>query len=225
MGPASGGGWSGTVSGTNLVYNGVAYPIVNGRVNFPDCTTYIVAPNGALSGGAVTPNCTVGPKAPTVTWTTPAPVTAGTALSAAQLNAAANVAGTFAYTPPAGTIVSVAGAQTLSTTFTPTDTAKYTTVTRTVTLQVNAAPFVGPADGGGWSGTISGTNLVYNGVAYPIVNGQVNFPDCTTYIVAPDGALSGGSVTPTCAGNPSASTSDGKVVGTKLALQSSGASI
>ena len=154
-------------------------------------TTYIVAPGGALGGGSVTPNCTAGSRASTITWATPAPVTAGTALSAIQLNATANVAGTFAYTPPAGTVMSVAGTQTLSTTFTPTDTVQDTTATRAVTLQVNAAPsaFVGPANGGGWSGTISGTNLIYNGVAYPILNGRVNFPDCTTYIVAPGGAL------------------------------------
>ena len=59
-GPLNGGGWSGTISGSNLIYNNVAYPIVNGRVNFPDCTTFIVAPNGALMGGAPTPNCTPG---------------------------------------------------------------------------------------------------------------------------------------------------------------------
>ena len=226
VGPANGGGWSGTISGTNLIYNGVAYPILNGRVNFPDCTTYIVAPGGALGGGSVTPNCTAGPQAPTITWATPAPVTAGTALSAIQLNATANVAGTFAYTPPAGTVMSVAGTQTLSTTFTPTDTVQDATATRAVTLQVNAAPsaFVGPANGGGWSGTISGTNLIYNGVAYPILNGRVNFPYCTT-TSSPPAAPSGGAVTPNCAVNPLAPTSDGKIVGTKLALQSSGASI
>ena len=56
---------------------------------------------------------------------------------------------------------------------------------------VSAQGFVGLANGGGWSGTISGTNLIYNGVAYPILNGRVNFPDCTTYIVAPGGALGG----------------------------------
>ena len=42
---------------------------------------------------------------PIITWATPADITYGTALSATQLNATANVAGTFVYTPPAGTVL------------------------------------------------------------------------------------------------------------------------
>lgn len=78
------------------------------------------------------------PVTPTITWTTPAPITYGTALSATQLDASATVAGSFAYTPAAGTLLG-AGAQTLSITFTPTDTTDYTTATATVTLTVNKA--------------------------------------------------------------------------------------
>jgi 2-keto-3-deoxy-6-phosphogluconate aldolase len=58
---------------------------------------------------------------PVITWTTPAAIPYGTALSAAQLDATASVPGTFAYSPSAGTVLA-AGAQTLSVTFTPTDT-------------------------------------------------------------------------------------------------------
>ncbi len=75
---------------------------------------------------------------PTITWSTPAAITYGTALSAAQLNATASVAGTFVYTPASGTVLK-AGSQTLSVTFTPTDTADYTTATATVKLTVNKA--------------------------------------------------------------------------------------
>jgi hypothetical protein len=74
---------------------------------------------------------------PTITWATPAAITYGTALSATQLNATASVPGTFAYTPGSGTLA--AGAQTLSVTFTPTDTTDYSTATKTVSLQVNQA--------------------------------------------------------------------------------------
>jgi len=81
---------------------------------------------------------TVTQATPTITWATPAPIAYGTALSAAQLNATASVPGTFAYTPPAGTVLN-AGAQTLSVTFTPTDAANYTTATATVTLTVTPA--------------------------------------------------------------------------------------
>src|SRR5205085_860563 len=76
---------------------------------------------------------------PLITWTTPAAITYGAAVSAAQLNASANVAGTaFAYAPPAGTVL-MAGTHTLSVTFTPNDTANYTTATQTVALIVTAA--------------------------------------------------------------------------------------
>ena len=133
--------------------------------------------------------------APIVTWTTPESVVAGTALSVIQLNATANVPGTFVYTPSVGTVL-VAGTQTLSVTFAPTDTTNYATATATVSIVVTTAggesAFVGPRAGGGWSGTISGASLVYHSVTYPIVNGRVTFPDCTMFIVAPNGALAGG---------------------------------
>jgi hypothetical protein len=85
---------------------------------------------------------TVGQAAPTLTWSTPAAITYGTALSATQLNATASVAGAFNYTPGAGTVLT-AGTHTLSVTFTPTDTTDYTTATATVLLVVNhAAPVI-----------------------------------------------------------------------------------
>ena len=50
----------------------------------------------------------------------------GTPLSAAQLDATASVPGTFAYSPAAGTVLQAGSGQTLSVTFTPTDTTDYT---------------------------------------------------------------------------------------------------
>ncbi len=41
---------------------------------------------------------------PTITWAAPASIVYGTALSATQLDATANVPGTFAYSPAAGTV-------------------------------------------------------------------------------------------------------------------------
>jgi sugar lactone lactonase YvrE len=75
-------------------------------------------------------------RVPAITWPAPAAITYGTPLSAAQLDATSTVAGTFAYTPAAGTVLS-AGTQTLSVTLTPTDTKDYITATATVTLTVN----------------------------------------------------------------------------------------
>jgi hypothetical protein len=76
--------------------------------------------------------------APTLTWNTPAPIQYGTALSDVQLNATANVPGTFAYTPAAGTVLQ-AGSQRLTATFTPSDTTTYSTTTAAVELTVTQA--------------------------------------------------------------------------------------
>ena len=82
------------------------------------------------------------PTTPAISWATPAAITYGTALSGTQLNASSTVAGTFAYTPPSGTVLT-AGPHTLSVTLTPTDTTDYTTATKTVSLTVNqAAPAI-----------------------------------------------------------------------------------
>jgi hypothetical protein len=74
-----------------------------------------------------------------LTWATPAPIAYETALSSTQLNATSGgVAGTFIYTPAAGTILS-AGSHVFSVTFTPTDTVDYSSASATVTLTVNKA--------------------------------------------------------------------------------------
>lgn len=81
---------------------------------------------------------TAQPVAPVLTWEPPAAIVYGTPLGGAELNASSAVAGSFAYTPAAGTVLS-AGTHTLSVAFTPSDGTDYTTVTATVTLVVNAA--------------------------------------------------------------------------------------
>jgi hypothetical protein len=78
----------------------------------------------------------VSESAPVLSWTAPAAISYGTALSAAQLNASASVPGTFSYTPSLGAVLSV-GSHTLSVTFTPTDATDYSSATASVTLTVN----------------------------------------------------------------------------------------
>ncbi|MFO0888264.1 MAG: SdrD B-like domain-containing protein [Isosphaeraceae bacterium] len=76
---------------------------------------------------------------PTLSWANPAAIPAGTPLGAAQLNAAASVPGTFAYTPAAGTVLGAGPGQLLTATFTPNDWANYTPATKSVTIDVAAA--------------------------------------------------------------------------------------
>ena len=86
---------------------------------------------------------TIGMATPRITWTSPADITYGTALGTTQLDATTTVAGAFSYTPPAGTVLGVGDDQTLSATFTPTDSADYTNATATVAINVDrAAPQV-----------------------------------------------------------------------------------
>src|SRR3954451_10898135 len=72
---------------------------------------------------------------PTVTWTNPADITSGGALGATQLNATANVPGTFVYTPPIGTVLPAGNAQTLSVVFTPTS-SNYSAAAKSVAINV-----------------------------------------------------------------------------------------
>jgi len=74
---------------------------------------------------------------PTITWSSPADITYGTALGGSQLNAT-SIPGTFTYTPAAGTILN-AGMHTLHVDFIPTDTETYTTASKDVTINVNKA--------------------------------------------------------------------------------------
>jgi hypothetical protein len=76
--------------------------------------------------------------APTITWPTPVAITYGTALSATQLDATANIPGTFVYSPAAGTVLNL-GTQTLKVTFTPADYTDFPAQTKTVNLTVTPA--------------------------------------------------------------------------------------
>ncbi len=133
---------NGTPFGTAPLVNGVATlvytPTTTGFYNVNASYT-----KGCLSTGgfnsSVSASTPVSVLLPSIlTWNTPAPITYGTALSSIQLNATESIAGTFSYSPAAGTILPV-GNQTLSVTFTPTN-PLYGVVTKTVTLKVNPAP-------------------------------------------------------------------------------------
>jgi MBG domain-containing protein/thrombospondin type 3 repeat protein len=110
------------LSGLTVVYSLNGNPVTS-PVN---AGSYVVAaslnnPNyeAADAGGSLT----IQPATPAITWATPAPITVGTPIGAGQLNAVATgvggvaVAGSFAYTPAAGTILGASPSQTLSVTF------------------------------------------------------------------------------------------------------------
>ena len=124
---------TGTLSGGSVTLTTSALPAG------PDSITAVYGgdsnDNAASSGALIQTVSSSSQTTPTITWATPAPIRYGTTLSATQLDATASVPGTFAYSPPAGTVLGV-GSQTLTVTFTPTDTTDYTTATATVVLVV-----------------------------------------------------------------------------------------
>jgi Tol biopolymer transport system component len=94
------------------------------------------SPQDSANYEAVVKTVTIKVKAiPVITWNTPAAITYPASLTGTQLNATANVAGSFVYTPAFGTLLD-AGAQTLSVTFTPSNTADYVSESATTTIEV-----------------------------------------------------------------------------------------
>jgi hypothetical protein len=73
---------------------------------------------------------------PVITWSNPADITYGTLLSATQLNATADVDGTFVYTPAIGTKLVAGSNQALKGDFTPTDATDYNSTSKTVYINV-----------------------------------------------------------------------------------------
>jgi hypothetical protein len=115
---ATSGGINGTFSYTpasGAVLNAGAHEL---SVTFTptDTTNYTTATK--------TVSLVVGKATPVIIWNSPANITYGTALGATQLNANTNVAGSFTYSPVAGTVLNP-GIQALSATFTLTDALNY----------------------------------------------------------------------------------------------------
>ena len=119
---------------------------------------------------------------PTIVWPTPAAIPAGTALSSTQLNATSPVAGSFTYSPNAGTVLS-AGNHTLTATFQPTDTLDYQSSSANVTLSVQSAGFgqasflkMDTTTQGSWPG-------VYGADGYAIAGDSQSIPSYATFSV------------------------------------------
>jgi virginiamycin B lyase len=118
-----------SISGSTVTFNHAGSCVID--ANQAGNAGYQAAPQAQQA-------ITVPQETPALTWATPADIVSGTALSGIQLDAKASVAGTFAYSPPAGTALAV-GTHTLTATFTPTDTTDYTSG-GTVSTQITVLP-------------------------------------------------------------------------------------
>ncbi len=124
---------------TSIVFS----PLAPGSYTFTVHATN-AAGNGPESPASNAVTVTV-PMTPVLNWAAPGAIVYGTPLDATQLNATATVdgnpvPGTLAYAPPAGSVLPAGSAQTLSVTFTPTDTVHYTSATTSVPIAVTRAP-------------------------------------------------------------------------------------
>jgi sugar lactone lactonase YvrE len=152
----------------------------------------IAVASGYTESGVTSAAYTINqPVTPTIIWATPAAISYGTALGAAQLDASSTVAGSFSYSPAAGTVLGV-GPHTVTATFTPTDTTDYLTATASVTVTVTQATptnvLVSSANPAFVSNPVTFTATVGSTAGTP--TGTVSFYDGTTLLGS--GTLSGG---------------------------------
>jgi hypothetical protein len=151
---------------TSPVYNGLAHPVTASaspsaaaiEVTYWDTTSIASTTNAPVDAGTYTAKVTVvdevtyaatpqyvtytiAKATPLITWGDPLPITYGTALSGAELNASSSVDGSFVYSPTNGAILN-AGTNTLTAVFTAsnTNTNNYVSpLTNTVSLVVYKA--------------------------------------------------------------------------------------
>ena len=182
-------GIAGALAGT-FVYTPIGGTVLSAGNN--QALSVSFTPTDAVDYNVATGGTTisVGKVTPTVSWTAPATIVVGTPLSSTQLNATATgiagaLAGTFAYTPAAGTVLSVGNNQALSATFTPTDVTDYNTALGNTAISVigltltTVSPATATLGDAAKTLTLTGVGFLSNSVAQ--VNGTAL---ATTYVNA-----------------------------------------
>jgi hypothetical protein len=129
---------------------------------------------------------------PVISWATPAAITYGTPLSGTQLDASANVAGTFTYSPASGKI-EAAGNDTLKVTFKPSS-ADYSTTTDSVTLQVLPAATVTTTTSPSQTITLSKVGVATATLDFNVTSYE---PTGSVTLTATTGETCSGTLTPT----------------------------
>ena len=140
---------------------------------------------------------------PVIDWSNPSAIVYGTPLGASQLNAATSVAGTFAYTPAAGTVLGVGNGQTLHADFTPADAANYTAASKDVSINVVKATLTvttldstkvygqpNPAFAVAYAGFLNGDTADSLGGALTFTTAATQGSDAGVYPVTPSGLTS-----------------------------------
>jgi hypothetical protein len=131
-----------------FVYTPAAGAILNAADNQSLTVTFTPTDAANYNGASKTVRINVKKGTPIITWANPANIVYGTALGSTQLNATANVPGTFTYSPAAGTVLNPGAVQLLTANFTPNDALNYNAATKTVTVNVvyTFIGFLAPVD-------------------------------------------------------------------------------
>ncbi len=130
----------GALAGITVTYaqNGVA---VVAPTQAGDYQVTATLTNANVTAPAATATLVISQATPAVTWSAPANITVGTALSSTQLDATASfdgasLPGALDYTPAIGTVLPAGNSQSLLVSFTPADTTDYKTVSASVPITV-----------------------------------------------------------------------------------------
>ena len=142
-----------------LVYTPGAGVVPPTGQNFPLSVTFTPTDSTDYNSETVENDVDVDPATPVITWSAPADIIDGTPLSSTQLDAAANVPGTFVYSPAAGTVLAPGQQQSLGVVFTPTDVTDYNVTGTTAFVNVNLGPAAKLAFLQQPSAATSGTNI------------------------------------------------------------------
>jgi len=180
-----------TVTSVTLTSSGAA-----GTATVGD-SPYTIVPSAAVGTGLTnyTVNLVNGTliviqATPVITWTSARPIIYGAVLTTNQLNATADVAGSFAYNPTNGTVLN-AGTNTLSVIFVPTDTVDYSSATDTVSLNVERA---------GQTITFAPVTNALAGVSFPLTATASSGLSVSFALLSGPASLSGNVITATNAG-------------------------
>ena len=199
------GGESGSVAGT-FTYTPAAGTVLAAGNNQTLSVAFTPTDTTDYTTASATAMINVLQATPTISWSNPANIVYGTALSGTQLDATSSwtvggesgsVAGTFTYTPAAGTVLGAGNNQTLSVAFTPTDTTDYTAASTTATINVLQATTTTVATS--VNPSVYGQSVTFTATVAAVAPGSgaptglVTFDDGTT--VLGTGTLNGGVAT------------------------------
>jgi len=177
------------VPGT-FTYSPAAGTVLNAGLSQLLTATFTSSDPNYSSDGVINMVVDVSKASPILNWSQPAAIVHGTPLGAGQLNATANVAGSFSYSPAAGAVLNAGGSQTLTATFTPADPGNYSSGSVTATIDVSKATATVTAAGG---------TFTYDGQPHP-ATGSVTGLDGTS-LGTPSFTYNGSAQSPVAAGS------------------------